>query len=380
MATSITHFNNKRLKVFLSLFLVVLLTLPPIANMIISKVSAGALTNYKVLINNSQSSATNTTYTMQWTTANATAIKQIDVSICTTASGACVAPGGFSTGTPTLASDNISGTGRTVAGSTANNFRIVVTTPAAQTPSTMTMTWTGVTNPSTTNSTYYARATSYSDTGTTAIDNGTAAFAILTATSIAVTATVDPSFSFSVVGVAGDGVAAVNGATLTNGLTTTATTIPFGSLAVGTPKIAAHDLTISSNAANGYQITASHSANLAVANAPLASGSADIDAFSGTNASPATWTAPAGTSANTNTGYFGYTTNDASLCIGTAARFTASGGNKWAGSSTTGQEVACSASTVTNETTRVGWELEVNAVQPPGLYSGTVIFVATPTY
>jgi hypothetical protein len=164
----------------------------------------------------------------------------------------------------------------------------------------------------------------------------------------------------------------VNGAT-TN-ITTTATTIPFGTLSSGSPKIGAHDLTVTTNALNGYTITVKGTTSPV-----LNSGGQNIDEFTGTNATPTTWSSPAGSSASVNTGFFGYTTNDATLGTGTAARFTTSG-PKWAGTTTSPLEVAYSASQVTAEVTRVGWEAEVNALQPQGSYTGTVILVATPTY
>jgi hypothetical protein len=371
--------NPRYIKAIFALLLVIILALPPLANFFVFKANAAALTNYKVLINNSQASATGVTYTFNWTTVNSTAIKQIDIQICTTASGTCNAPSGFLAGNdPVLASDNISGSGRTVSSPTDNAFRIVVGTPATQTPLNMYLNFTGVVNPSTTNSSFFARTTTYSDTGTTAIDGESiAAFAILTASSIAVSATVDPSFSFSVAAVNSGG--NFNGGTGNIDETSTATTIPFGTLTIGTDEIVAHDLTVSTNASNGYQVTASHSANLIAGNPPLASGSANIDAFTGTNASPSNWSEPAGTTANTNTGFFGYSTEDSTLCTGTANRFTNSGPN-WAGSSTVGGELVCSATPITNETTRVGWAVEVNGYQPPGLYTGTVMLIATPTF
>lgn len=251
-------------------------------------------------------------------------------------------------------------------------MRIVVGTPASQSTQNVQLTFTGVTNSSTTDTPFYARINTYSDTGTTVIDSGQAVAATLDTGSLAVSATVDPSLTFSVAGVSSGGT--VNSET-TN-VTTTATTIPFGTMSVGTAKIGATDVTISTNAGSGYTVTASHSGSLTTS-APLTSGSNDIDAFSGTNASPTTWSAPAGSTANTNTGYFGYTTESTSLCTGTAGRFSS---DKWAGTTTTGEEVICADSGVDSETTRLGWQAEVNAVQPAGSYTGTVVLIATPTY
>lgn len=371
------HSLDQRTRKILGILVVLALLLPSLANILVTKAFAGTLTKYSVQINNSQAAATGVTYTFDWTTSATTAIKQIDIQICTTPSGTCSAPSGFSTGTPTLASDNIAGSGRTLTGSTANKFDIVVTTPASQSTQTMSLTFTGVTNPSTINTTYYARTTTYSDTGTTIIDGPTgAAFAVLDTGSIAVSATVDPNFTFSIArAVSGT----VNGDTI-NVSSTTNNSIPFGTLNTTVASVAAHDITITTNASNGYTVTASSAATAQAGFPPLVSGSTDnIDAFTGTNASPTAWSAPGGSTPDVDTGFFGYTTEDATLCTGTANRFT-SGGPKYAGFTTTGQELICSATPVSSETTRVGWKLAINSIQPAGSYTGTVILVATPTY
>lgn len=339
--------------------------------------AAGVLSNYSLQINNSKAGASGVTYTFHWTTSATTAINQIDIQVCTAASGTCTVPTGFSPGTPTLANDNIAGTGRTVSdpNSSGIRFRVVVTSPSTQSNQNMYLTFTGVTNSTTTNTPFYVRVTTYSDTGSTIIDGPTtAASAVLDTTSLAVTASVDPNFTFAVAGVNSGGT--VNSAT-TN-ITTTTVAIPFGTLSVGSPKIGATDVTITTNAANGYNVTASHAATIA-GNPPLyiAATTHKIDSFTGTNTSPTSWSAPNGGTADTNTGFFGYTTESTSLCTGTAGRFS---GNKWAGSTTTGAEVICSNTGANAVTTRLGWQLEVNGLQPAGSYQGTVILVATPTY
>lgn len=360
----------------LVLVLIVALVVPPFGRLVLPNADA-ALTNAKLQINNSQAGATNVTYTFYFTTSATTAIKQIGIKFCTTPGAyndTCTVPTGFNPGTPTLTSSNIAGSSLTVSdpNTSGERMRVVVGTPASQSTQDMQLTFTGVTNSSTTDTTFYTRINTYSDTGTTVIDYGQAVAATLDTGSLAVTATVDPNLTFAVAGVTSGGT--VNGAT-TN-ITTDTTTIPFGSISVGTPKIGATDVTITTNAGSGYTVTASHSGTLASA-PPLISGANDIDSFSGTNASPTTWSSPAGSTANTNTGYFGYTTESTNLCTGTAGRFSS---DKWAGSTTTGQEVVCATSGVSSQTTRLGWQAEVNAVQPAGTYSGTVVLIATPTY
>lgn len=197
------------------------------------------------------------------------------------------------------------------------------------------------------------------------IDNGQIMFAILSSTSIAVTAVVDPTFTFTVTGKSTS--TTINGATAN--ITTTAATIPFATLADAAPKIGAHDVTIATNATFGYTVTVK-----TLADPPLVDGNNNIDKYTGTNTTPTTWTAPAGTAASVNTGFFGYTTEDATL-----NQFQA---NKWAGATTSPLNIMSEATAVSGgeETVRIGWQAEVNEIQPPGSYSGSVILVATPTY
>src|SRR5438445_603000 len=117
-------------KILVAFLIAILVIFPPMAKFFVARADAGVLTSYKIQINNSQAAATGVTYSFFWTTSATTSIKQIDIQVCTTASGTCSAPSGFSSGTPTLASDNIAGTGRTTSQPTGNAFRVVVTTPA----------------------------------------------------------------------------------------------------------------------------------------------------------------------------------------------------------------------------------------------------------
>ena len=335
-------------------------------------VQAGTFTPAKITISDSRAGNAATTYDFAFTTTVTTNIKQLDVVFCTTSSGACTTPTGIVTTGATRASDNLAGTGRTDTFTANGTLSTVVTTPAAQATQAVTVSYTGITNPTTTDTTFFARITSYSDTGSTVIDSAPVAFAILTTTSIAVTASVASTFSFTV---AAATTGSVNGESITLA-TTTANSIPFATLSSGTPKVAAHDLSVTTNSTNGYTITVK-----TLADPPLVDGTNNIDKFTGSNASPATWSSPAGSAASVNTGFFGYTTNDGVLGTGTTDRFTSSGGNKWAGATTSPLEVAFNAAgTGSADVTRVGWQAEVNGLQPAGSYTGSVILVATPTY
>lgn len=346
---------------------------PPFSYLLTKNVSAGTFSPRKVTISDSRASAT-ATYDYAFTATTTTNIKQIDLKFCTQAGAwadTCTAPTGLSTSGSSRASDNIAGTGRTDSQPGANSFRTVITTPASQATQAITFSIASITNPSTTNTTFFARFITWSDTGSTEIDSGEATFAILTSTSLAVTATINETLSFSLAAATSGN---VNGAAITVTSGTSASTIPFGTLAAATPSIAAHDVTVTTNASGGYTVTVKTAAD-----PPLVSGSENIDKFTGTNAAPAVWSSPNGSSASVNTGFFGYTTEDATLGTGTAARFTDTG-NEWAGATTSPLEVIYSATGVSSQTTRVGWQAEVNAIQPAGSYTGTVVMVATPTY
>ncbi|MGI8419981.1 MAG: hypothetical protein ACR2LN_05060 [Candidatus Levyibacteriota bacterium] len=390
MSVAARSFPKQRIKLLASLLLVILLTLPPLVNVFVFQAHAATLTSAKVNISDSRAGVV-ANHTFQFVTPSTTNIKTITFQYCTTASGSCTAPAGMvlsasptlgtvagiggTTYTPTSSSGTCTGTGNSNC-----TLTLTVTTPAAQTGgSTVIVPFlTGITNPTTINSTYYVLVTTKDGSAVTIDGPTSVAFAILDTTSVAVSASIDPSFTFSIAGISTGG--NFNGGTGNINVTTTATTIPFGSLVALTPKIAAQDLTVGTNAANGYTVTASTSANAQSGNPPLISGTTDnIDPFTGTNGTPTTWSNPSGTVADTNTGFFGYSTEDATLCTGSVNRFT-NGGAKWAGPSTTGAEVICNAAGVSTETTRVGWEVSVDGVQPSGSYTGTVVYVATPTY
>lgn len=319
--------------------------------------AAGSFTSARVQLSDSQPSATSVTYSFGFTTSVTTDIKQLNIQICTTASGTCNAPSGFDAGTPTIGSDNIAGTGRTVSKPSANEFKVVVTTPAAQATQAVTISFSGVTNPDS-QSTFYARITTYSDTGTTIID-GPTAIGFATTNGITASVTVDPSLTFTVNTVASG--QSVNSATTT--VATTATTIPFGTVTTSANGIAAHSLVVSTNAVNGYTVYIRYTGALSDGN------SHTIADFSGSNASPATFSA-AGTSG------FGYTTESTSLS-GTGGRFSS---NKYAAFTTSNTEVARATSAVSSDTTKIGYQVGVGGAQEAGTYTTTVTLTATPTY
>ena len=223
-----------------------------------------------------------------------------------------------------------------------------------------------VTNPATTGSYKIAL-------GGTSFNTGQTMVAILP--QVTVTAAVDSTLTFTVAGVAT--AQSVNGTTTST--TTSATAIAYGTLNPGTIYTAAQDLTVTTNAQNGFVVTVHEDQNL------LSSNGADIDTFAnGTNtATPVLWTAPLATLGVENTyGHFGLTSDDADL---NAGEFIA---NKWAGNffSTTTRAVFSNTgpsdgTTQNSGKARVGYQIQVSALQEAATdYSNHLIYVCTPTF
>ncbi|OGV95864.1 hypothetical protein A2W24_02300 [Microgenomates group bacterium RBG_16_45_19] len=175
----------------------------------------------------------------------------------------------------------------------------------------------------------------------------------------------DPELSFAWTGVAAS--QTHNG--ITTSIESTISTLPFDLLAPGTPKYAAHALTAATNAASGYAVTLKLT-NYLQGNYPAN----NIDPFSATWSSPQTWSSPTGTTANDNTGWIGANTSDTRLPAWSdaAAKFAGLGGSEY---------TVMAASGVDSGTTiYVSYALEVNVVQPPDEYSGSLLYNLLPTY
>jgi len=338
--------------------------------MVVAQANVSALSTTSLTLSDPRPSTASVSYDFQTSGVTTTAIKCIRVEFDTAADGSGGKPtslditnaalSGTSDYIPTPASWSVSnnnttgvssitfGTGETPASASGRN--VILTT---------------ITNGNTAGDDYFLIFNTYNNTdcSTSPVDSATIGF--IYTNGQAVTVNVEGSLAFSVAGVAGNGSATVNSATITNGLTTTSTTIPFGTVTSSANKIAAQDLTVSTNSTNGYTVYTRYTAQ-------PTSGSNTVDDHSGSNASPSVFSA-AGTEA------FGYTTEDSSL-TGTATRFTSSGGNKWAAFTTSNAELVYNAAAVSNQTTRVGFQSGVSATTEPGSYTTTVVYTAVPVY
>ncbi|MBU0647750.1 hypothetical protein KJ855_01065, partial [Patescibacteria group bacterium] len=158
----------------------------------------------------------------------------------------------------------------------------------------------------------------------------------------------------------------VNGSA-TNFATTSNNGVNFGVMTGGDNRIGAHDLTLTTNNASGYTVEVRYTGKL--------SGAVDINDFTGSNATPATWLVPGGN------GYFGYTSTDSTLEGGNPDRFTESGGNKWAAFETTYRMCAYNDGPATDETTRIGYRLNLAPTFTDfGVYQTEVIYLVLAAY
>lgn len=196
-----------------------------------------------------------------------------------------------------------------------------------------------------------------------------------------ITAVVDTVFDFTVIGHAAT--TTVNGVTET--ATSTATSIPFGTLSAGVPVVIAQDLTVKTNAINGFVVTAE------VDHQMESSTGADIDGFTDSTYvdTPTAWVAPGGGTpniANENTwGHWGITTedNDTADSLQSGDEF---GANEWIAATTSPRVVFAHSGPADEVTpnigsTTIGFQVEVTALQEAADdYQAILTYIATPTF
>lgn len=193
---------------------------------------------------------------------------------------------------------------------------------------------------------------------------------------VLVTAAVDTVFTFTVSGLPAG--SSVNGTTTTGA--TGSTSIPFGTLQAGVATTTAQQLSVSTNAANGYSVTVQ-------IDQPLQSSTgADIDAFieGADTITPTAWVPPTPTLGQENSyGHWGITSDDATTTRSVGDEFNL---NEWASASTSprvvmGHTGPANGTGVGVGTTTVGYKVQISSLQEAGDdYSTTLTYVATPVF
>lgn len=354
---------RKSTKKVLPVLLAVLLVLVPLALRFPTAAHAGLLSTASVVLGDSRPSQGSVTYSVTYTFPSTTSIECIDIiladttgHIVLTANPSTTIPSGITT--TASAKGTITGGGLTDANWSMNTspvngvIQYESATPRASTATSVTITTTGITNPSA--ASFYAQIATYTTLSThtcSGLVDSSNVMALVTTSGVLTNVTIDPTLSFSVA----DYGSAVNGGTATN-ITTTSSTIPFGTVAAGSTGAGSQTLTVSTNAAHGYTVYIRDTQSLTDPATDTISDTA------GTNAAPAAFTA--------NT--FGYTEDHTSQ-----SQFTS---NTWAKLDATNRTIATRATGINADAFHVEYKVQVSNTQPPGTYTSTVYYTAVPVY
>ncbi|MBI3046007.1 MAG: hypothetical protein HYY86_00470 [Candidatus Harrisonbacteria bacterium] len=195
---------------------------------------------------------------------------------------------------------------------------------------------------------------------------------------VTVTATVATNFTFTVAGVA-SATTTANGEGGTTDVTTTATAIPWGELTIDTAKRARQDLTVSTNAKNGFSVTIWKDQNL------TSGDGSDIDNFQQTATSTAVaWSSPTADIDDENTwGWQGITSEDSTLTAGdTFGTALYSGiGSQSAPIEIFAHTGPANGTTIDKGRTKIGFKIEISTLQEAADdYTQALNYIATPTF
>jgi hypothetical protein len=325
--------------------------------------NAAQLTARKLTLSTSNpaASAATTSYTFNFTTATTATFQSFAAQICTTASGACTTPTGFLNSSSTFTSSTIAGTWA-VSTATAGTLKATVSSGSASTTggTAKNIIFGNVQNPTTTNQTFFARMTLYSDAAyTTPVDTGIVAAS--TATQINLTGVMDESLTFCT----GTSITGQNCGTVAG------STVDFGTFSSAAASTGTSVMAASTNGVSGYAITingatltcvsCSGTPTIAALASQTASsvGTAQFGTNLVSNSSPSVGAAVSGTGTATATANYA-TTNQ--------FRFV------------TGDSVASVAAPSNANTFTVSYLANVPGSQAAGTYTATMTYIATATF
>jgi hypothetical protein len=223
-------------------------------------------------------------------------------------------------------------------------------------------------------------------TPTNSIDFAWFTYTVLSA--VTVTATVDPSLTFTVAGVASGAIGTndANASCTGTNVTTTSATIPFGNIQVGATGVCGQQsLTVATNAAFGYITYMKFIGATAAANTMQGIVTTNnIDPWTGTWGTPSAFSPGYGTSSNVNSGFIGARTLPAAGQTPGVAGFGTS--NFYAGPEVNNTNVYSNAVMNSNApdsgtlSSFVTYKIMVSALQPADTYTGTMVYMVTPKF
>lgn len=341
--------------------ILVLVTLPFIINL--QQAHAALITSSSVQMSDSRTSSTSVTYKVGFTFPSTTAIQCIQVKFGTT-SGLGTQPTGMTSGSGfTLTGGGLTQGNWSNYGT--NNGFLQIDASANQTPTATaaTITWTGVTNTST-SGVFYAQITTYS-TNTSHTCSGQVdqsnVMALTTTSGITASVSVDPSISFSIANYG----SAVNGSGDSSPVTTTSTTVPFGTVAAGSTAWGSHTLTVGTNAAHGYDLYVRDTQSLTDSNSDTVRNQACVSSDCTAVGNAQSF------DGSTTQSSFAYTADNSNKSFGS---------NKWLGFTTTNTDIASLTSATASDVTHVEYKVQISNAQAPGTYSTVIVYTVTPTY
>jgi hypothetical protein len=344
-----------------TLTIAAMLALVPLVNAV--KVGAAQISSRSITMSTSAGGVTGVTYTLATSAlpTTGTAVKSLQIQFCESLSDGCAsAPAGFTSASASLASQPTglgSLSGWSVETGTNGSLMIVNASNSTNPSGAVSVVWSGVANPTATNTTFYGIITTYSNADFTgATDTGS--IALSTSNQVEVSLTVDETLTFC----AGTSITDQNCATISgsfvdlgHGSTT--------STATGTSVMAA-----STNGSLGYTITVSGTTLTSGVNTITAlssGGSSTIGNkqfginLAGNNTAPAVGAAVSGTGTGVPTANYGINNN-----------FRFASGN-----------VVASASGPTNANTfTIGYIANIDGMTPPGVYNTILTYTATANY
>lgn len=235
---------SKRFVAFVAALTLLLSTLAP------ATVFGASLTSRKLALSTSAGN-TAATWTFTFNGAAATTLKGIAFQVCDAASGTCNTPGSWANTGATYSSLTYNGTPQTGwtldnAGAGGAQFLGIKNNSASNASSNpIVVTFNTVTNPNTTNATFYVRINTYSGNDfATAVDSGVVAAS--TSQQISFTASVDESITFCT---------GTSGITTTSCAGATGSTVAFGTLSASTVRSGSSQIGVGTNAGSGYTVT-----------------------------------------------------------------------------------------------------------------------------
>jgi hypothetical protein len=321
-------------------------------------VLAAKITDRSLTITDSTPGADNVNYTFNFTVPSGDVIKSFSARVCNSGYNACTTPDGFDAGSATLLSQP-DGFGNPIGWSADNSdpgqLRMSNDTNATPPGSSQSVTFRGVTNPSDTNTTYFARISTYGNADfTNPIDTGVVTFA--TAEAVQVAADVPPILNFCVGNrIPGDCASA------------TGNSLDLGQFSAGETSVATSQFRANTNYGNGYAVT--------VRGTTMTSGTNSIPALSSQTAStPGTGQFGMNLRDNTNPDVGADPTGPG---VGTAhPNYNAADQFRFA----SGDVVARSAEETRPNTYTASYIVNVPPDQAKGTYSTTLTYICTATF